>query len=292
MILSASLLAGTACFAASAGIQGTDLMRDGLFVGVGADYNSINLTQNAWGKGIGDVTTNTGANTTGIAEGDGAPFNDFTQTFSPEIQVGYFRHFPGTQNLYGFKFFWQYLGATATNPNYYIPQVGTSTNNNTGDVSALFGWVNVDSIQITTNHEFGLLAFVGQSFGSKYFYVGAGPSLINIQSKNYYAIGYAEIDGATVDMTGLVSYASPSMWILGGTAQLGMTYFISPTWFLDISYNYTVSGSRTVHHQQTYSNTSTIGSTTYTSTGTLYTKNILRLHDQSVRLSINKVFDI
>jgi hypothetical protein len=82
------------------------------------------------------------------------------------------------------------------------------------------------------------------------------------------------------------------MWVLGGAAQLGMTYFISPTWFLDFSYTYAYAGSRTSSHQQAFTNSSSISTTNYTTTGTLFTKNTLRVNNQSARITINKVFDI
>ena len=39
MILSATLLGGTACFAGTMGATESDLMRDGLFIGLGTNYN-------------------------------------------------------------------------------------------------------------------------------------------------------------------------------------------------------------------------------------------------------------
>lgn len=290
MVLSANLLAGTACFAGSMGDTEVDLMRDGLFLGLGASYNSINITQNSWGEGISNIQTNTGDNSNGIAQGTGAPFHNTSNSFAPEIQAGYFKHITGTQNLYGFKFSYQYLGSTATNSNLYIPQLGQMTSN-TGATSALFGYVNADSVQVTTNHDLTLLAFIGRSFGNKYVYLGAGPSLFNLQSKNYYSIGYAEYEGVTVDVTGLVSYPSPSIWALGGAAQLGMTYFISPTWFIDASYTYAMTGNNKTNHEQTFSNSSSIGTTSYTTSGTLYTKDTLRVNTQALTIAINKVFD-
>lgn len=290
MILSASLLVGTACFAKGACTIESCMLHDGLFLGLGADYNSINLTQNSWGKGISNIQTSTGTNTLGIAQGTGAPFHNTTNTFAPEIQAGYFKHFPCTPYLYGFKFSYQYLGSSATNSNLYIPQLGTSTNSS-GVTSSLFGYVNADSVQVSTNHELALLGFIGESFGNKYFYFGAGPALFNLQSKNYYSIGYALFDGATINVTGLVSYSTPSMWLWGGAAQLGMVYYISPTWFIDVSYTYAVTGSRTSSHQQTFSNSSSIGSVNYNTSGTLFTKDTLRINNQSARLTINKILD-
>lgn len=291
IFLSANLLMGTTCFAGEMGTSQPDLMHDGLFLGLGGTYNSLNITQNSWGEGISNIITSTGANSNGIAQGTGAPFHNTDNAFAPEIQLGYFKHFANSPNLFGLKFSYQYLGATATNSNLYIPQLGETTSV-TGTTSPLFGYVNADSVQVSTNHELALLAFIGRSFGNKYVYIGAGPSLFNLKSQNYYSIGYAEFDGVTIDVTGLVSYATPSIWSWGGAAQLGMAYYINPTWFVDLSYTYAVTGSYTVNHQQTFSNSSTIGNVSYTTSGTLFTKDTLKLNNQSLTLSINKVFDL
>ena len=297
MILSVNLLSGTACFAGSMGANQSNLMHDGLFLGLGANYNSINITQKSWGEEVFNLQYQTflpvaTTHSTGVAQGSGTPFYNTSNTFSPEIQAGYFKHFSGTQNLYGFKFSYQYLGTTAKNPNLYIPQLGVLTNVDTGAASSLFGYVNVDSVQVTTNHELTLLAFIGRSFGNKYFYLGAGPSLFNLQSNNYYSIGYTAYQASTIDVTGLVSYSSPSIWAWGGAAQLGMTYFISPTWFIDASYTYAITGNNTTLHEQAFSNSQISDFVSYFTSGTLFTKDTLSVSAQALTVAINKVFDI
>lgn len=47
MVLNVTMFMGTASFAGGMGVAETNLMRDGLFIGLGANYNSINLTQNS-----------------------------------------------------------------------------------------------------------------------------------------------------------------------------------------------------------------------------------------------------
>ena len=217
-------------------------------------------------------------------------FHNTSNTLAPELQAGYFKHIKNTQNLYGIKFSYQYLGSTATNSNLYIPQLGEMVSS-TGTTSSLFGYVNGDSIQVTTSHEFNLLAVIGRSLGNKYFYLGAGPALFNMRSKNYDSIGYAEYEGVTVDVTGLVNYSSPPVWAWGGAAQLGMTYFINPTWFIDASYTYAATGNNMKPHEQAFANSSSIGNVNYTASGTLFTKDTLRVNNQTLALSINKVFD-
>lgn len=289
-MLSACLLAGTTCFASETRNTQSNLMHEGFFAGLGGNYNSLNITQNSWGKGISNIQTNTGVNSNGVAEGSGAPFRNINNTLAPDIQIGYFKHYGCAQDLYGFKFSYQYLNSTSTNSNLYIPQLGQMTSS-TGETGALFGYVNADSVQVMTSHQLMLLAFVGRSFGSAYVYLGAGPTLFNLKSKNYYSIGYAEDEGVTINVTGLVSYSSPSMWLWGAAAQLGMTYFFDPSWFVDASYTYALTGSRTTNHEQAFTNSSSVGTTDYTTSGTLFTKDTLSVRNQSLTLTINKVFD-
>lgn len=290
LLLGAILLIGTTCFANDMPVSESSLMQNGFFIGVGTNYNSINLEQNSWGRGISNIQTSTGIVSNGVAQGNGVPFHNLTNTFAPDAQAGYFTHIGCSDYLFGVKFTYQYLGATATNTNLYIPQLGETTSS-TGTTSPLFGYVNGTSIQVSINHELNLLAFVGRSYGNFYYYIGAGPSVFNLKSRNYYSIGYADIDGVTINVTGLVSYSSPSIWAWGGSAQFGAAYFFSPTWFIDASYTYAVTGNNTTHHQQGFLNSSAVGSTHYTTSGMLFTRNTMSVNSQSVTVTINKLFD-
>jgi opacity protein-like surface antigen len=292
MALGASLLATTTAFADGAYFNKPEpTMNDGFFVGLGANLNSLNITQNSFGLGISNIATSTGANSNGVASGNGAPFNNISNSIAPGLQFGYLKHIGGTPNLFGFKFSYEYIGSTMPNNDLFIPQIGQTTSAVTGVTSPLFGYVTAASIQPTINHELNLLALFGHSFGNASIYVGAGPALVNMKSGNYNSIGYAIVDGATVNVTGLVNYHTPSVWTWGGTAQLGANYFFSPTWFMDLSYSYTVTGTRTFNYQQNFVNNSTIAGLAYTTSGTLYTKNKISIQNQAVMLSFNKLFD-
>ncbi len=292
MVLGTYLLAGTFFFAGHVNATGLDVTCDGFYLGLGPSYNTVNLTQNSWGKGVSNIQTSTGANSNGVAQGNGAPFHHIDDVLAPSLQVGYFKHIADTPNLLGVKFFYQYLDTTATNSNLFIPQLGQTTSAITGVTSPLYGYVNGNSVQATTNQEVALLVYAGRSFGNASIYVGAGPSLVNLKSKNFYSIGYANFEGTTLNVTGLVSYSSPSFWAWGGTMQMGATYFYTPSWFVDMSYTYTLTSSRTVNHQQTFANTSNFAGTTYTTSGTLYTKDTLSVKNQTLMLTINKVFNL
>jgi hypothetical protein len=291
-VLGIYFLAGSVSFAAHVSPAMSDSAHDGLFVGLGANYNSVNVTQDSWGLGVSNIQTSTGANSNGVAQGNGVPFHNVSNGLGPNFQAGYFKHISGTPNFAGVKFSYQFLNAVGNNANLFIPQIGQTTSAITGVTSPLYGYVNGTSIQPIVNHEVSFLLFGGRTFGNMSFYLGVGPSLINMQSKNYYSIGYAIAEGATVNVTGLVSYNSPTFWNLGGTAQMGATYYISPTWFIDMSYAYTVTGNYTTNHQQAFANKSSLGTTVYNTSGTLYTKDTLKVTNQSLMLTLNKVLDV
>lgn len=288
IVLSISFLA---CLAANANAS-SDPSRAGFFVGAGTGYNSVNINQASWGKGVSTIVTSTGTTSNGVGQGNGAPFNNINNGLAPAVQAGYFQHIGESPNLVGIKFIYESLNSNATNANLYIPQLGQTTNADTGVTSPLVGYVNADSVQPSVNQQLMLLLFAGRSFGNAFLYAGAGPAVVNMQSKNYYSIGYANFEGATINVTGLVSYSSQAFWAWGGAAQLGASYFFSPSWFVDMSYTYTLIASTSVRHQQTFTNTSELAGVTYTTSGTLYTKDTLGVTNQTLMLTVNKVFDL
>lgn len=285
-ILSLSIF-GTSAFA---GTMGAAPNPQGFFIGAGGNYNSLRIDQASWGLGISSLYVDGVYNSTGIAQGNAAPFNNTSQNLSPEIQAGYLRNYNDSV-YHGIKFTYQYLGAVVTNRDVYLPQTGVQTSS-TGTTSPMFGYAIADSVEVTVNHEMNLFALVGKQFGNKSLYIGAGPSLISLQSQNYNSIGYAIVDGETLNVTGLVNYGSPTMWAWGGGAQIGMSYFITPSWFIDASYTFSALERRVSRHKQSFSNTSTEDGETLLTTGILATKNTFKpTLLQSVNISINRMFD-
>lgn len=279
-------LFGTSAYA---GTMGSSLNLQGFFVGVGGNYNSLRIEQNSWGLGISSLYVDGVFNSTGIAQGNAAPFKNWSQNLSPEVQAGYLRNY-NERFYYGIKFTYQYLGSVITNRDLYLPQTGILTSS-TGTQSPMFGYAIADSVETTINHNMNLFALIGTQVGSKSFYLGAGPSLISIQSQNYNSIGYAIVNGETLNVTGLVNYGSPTMWAWGGGAQIGMSYFISPSWFIDASYTFSALESRVSRHEQSFSNTSTMDGDNLLTTGILTTKDTFKTTlVQSINISINKLF--
>lgn len=275
---------------AFAGTMGTTYNSQGFFVGVGGNYNSLRIQQNSWGLGISSLYIDGVYNSTGIAQGNAAPFKNWSQNLAPEVQAGYLRNYNETV-YYGIKFTYQYLGAVATNRDLYLPQIGVLTSS-TGTQSPMFGYAIADSVEATLNHDMNLFLLVGKEYGNKSIYLGAGPSLISLQSQNYNSIGYAIVNGETLNVTGLVNYGSPTMWAWGGGAQIGMNYYITPSWFIDASYTFTAFEGRVSRHEQSFANISTMSGDTLLTTGILATKDSFKTTLlQSINISINRMFD-
>lgn len=285
-ILSLSIF-GTSTFAGTMGIAPNP---QGFFIGVGGNYNSLRIHQDAWGLGISSLYIDGVYNSTGIAQGNAAPFKNWSQYLSPEVQAGYLRNH-NDNVFYGIKFTYQYLGAVATNRDVYLPQTGVLTSSS-GTKSPMFGYAIADSVETTINHDMNLFALIGKQIGNKSIYLGAGPSLISLQSQNYNSIGYAIVNGETLNVTGLVNYGSPTMWAWGGAAQIGMSYFITPSWFIDASYTFSALEGRVSRHKQSFTNTSTMNGDNLLTAGILATKNTFKTTLlQSLNVSINKMFD-
>ncbi|KTD60361.1 hypothetical protein Lsai_0111 [Legionella sainthelensi] len=285
-ILSLSIF-GSSAFA---GTMGSAPNPHGFFIGVGGNYNSLRIQQDSWGLGISSLYIDGVYNSTGIAQGNAAPFKNTSQNLSPEVQAGYLRNY-NESVYYGIKFTYQYLGAVATNRDLYLPQIGVLTSSS-GTKSPMFGYAIADSVETTINHDMNLFALIGKQFGNKSIYLGAGPSLISLQSQNYNSIGYAIVNGETLNVTGLVNYGSPTMWAWGGAAQIGMYYFITPSWFIDASYTFSALEGRISRHEQSFANTSTMNGDNLLTTGILATKDTFKTTLlQSVNVSINRMFD-
>ncbi|WP_133137543.1 outer membrane protein [Legionella rowbothamii] len=288
VILSCSIL-GTSAFA---GAMGPVSNPQGFFIGAGGSINAVRIHQDSWGLGLSNLYTNGVLTSQGVAQGNAAPFQKTSFNFAPAVQAGYLKNF-NTNNYYGIKFSYQYLGSVATNRDLYLPQTGELRSFNPPSTSSMFGYAIADSVETTINHNMSLLALIGKQLGNKYIYLGAGPSLTSIQSQNYNSIGYAIVDGATLNVTGLVNYGSPTIWAWGGAAQIGMSYFINSSWFVDASYTYSVAGNYTSSHKQSFAHTASAGSTTIETSGILATKDTFKATMvQSVTVSLNKIFDL
>lgn len=271
-------------------LPASTISQAGLFIGLGGNYNSVKFDQTYPNiSARSQVYSGTTVLAAGGAGGPGVPLHHTDTTFSPEAQVGYFRYFTGNSDLlWGVKFQYQYLGITLTGNDSVAFQSGTLLSDTPAGGSLSFtGHASIQSIQNTATHELALLPFIGHSFiSNSYTYFGIGPSLFQTQTHVYDVMGHADLNGVPADATGAPVNFSSATWLVGGAAQMGVTYFPNSTWSLDVNYTYSMSGRGTTKYTSPYSNTS--GS--YTSAGTLFGTLTQRVTAQALTCSINKVF--
>ena len=261
-----------------------DISNTGLFVKFGENYNPIKFDQYLKANGPSNIYSRSSLTAFGASGGPANPYHATQSTFSPETQMGYFKHFTRSDKLWGVKFLSNYLGIISTDRDVDSFQ-GRFLANNTTTLPESF---KSNVTQTSINHELALLAYVGHSFTNSHVYLGAGPSLFGAQSHFYDVTGYTDNKGNHVDYSSLPNNISNSKWMLGGAAQMGMTYYINPTWVLDLSYTYAITGLYSAMNNAS-SFTNMMG---YSSANTWYTNNSQRVSAQAVTVSVNKVFSL
>lgn len=181
---------------------------------------------------------------------------------------------------------------TASNNDVVVPQAGSFTETGDPASSSFTGHVTIGSAQTQLTHELTLMPFLGRSFQNSYIYIGAGPSLFNVESSIYNGTGYADVNGDIGnDITGNPASFTNSNWVWGAAAQIGMTYFFDASFFLDVNYNYALTQHYTVSDSSAFSSSFTSNGGSYRSSGTFYVDNRQYQTVQGVMLSINKVFN-
>lgn len=258
---------------------------DGFFFGLGGSYNSVNFgNRDMYVQGVSNVYQGPTLVANGFASGTNNVNMPMQSTLAPDIQIGYFQHFGDSRWLWGTKFNYSYLGSTAAASSFLVPQAGSFTMGAT--VTPFTGNVPIGSFQTNVSHQMMWLAFLGHSFDAFSVYLGAGPSLSQIQTRYTNIAGFALLSGVPSLIAPRDDY-STSGWVAGGAVSLGATYFFNPNWFLDFSYTYDATLSQTGSFSGPFTNTSQ----GYTTIGTLSGNSSGRLTTQSLNVSINVLID-
>ncbi len=251
----------------------------GLYVGVGIGANSTQFNgQTLSGTGL---TTDTiaGRTASGIGSGETGVVFGPAKSISPSVQIGYFQKFQDSSYLWGTKFSYSYIGGSpATTYNVQLPQYGTFPNGKplTG------GDAVTSSYQKSITNQISLIPYFGKSLEKGMIYFGVGPTYSQVRSTTNGLVGYAQIDGRTVDVSGAPQSFIASQWVYGGAAMLGGSYFIDKDWFLDLSYTYAMTQNKTSNRISPFSNPPTTGFLIGSSTGTAAV--------QTIGLTLNKLF--
>ena len=101
-------------------------------------------------------------------------------------------------------------------------------------------------------------------------------------------VGFANIDGRPIDVSGAPVDFTGSGWVWGGGALTGVTYFLTSSCFLDFSYAYAVTERHTYHYSSLFTNPHGADGTTIT--GTLDGISAGKVITQGLTLTVNLAF--
>ena len=268
---------------------GSDVPNRAFFAGLGASYNAANFgTQNIYAIGTSNNYENGSLVSSGSAAGPGTVSMPSQSTGSASVQLGYFQHFAGSQWLWGAKFSYSDLRASATAEDVNVPQAGAFTYTASHEVVPFTGNAVINSYQTSVNSRLSLMPFIGRSFGRGFVYAGAGATLSETDTRLNGLVGYTVINGVNTNVSGAPQNFSSSGWVLGGAAMVGATYFLGSSWFLDLDYSFSKTAAQMGNYASSFVNpTSTPGVTTI---GTLVGNSSENVATQSVTLTINRAF--
>ncbi|MDR3504150.1 MAG: hypothetical protein P4L79_16400 [Legionella sp.] len=243
----------------------------GIFVGLGGSYNFVHLNSNL----LGTLNVTGGFPPLGVFDGSRKSFHNRAQDFSLEAQAGYFKHFSGSEWLWGLEFLYQYTNLKIRAPGFVRAIDLADPAASTTDT------ISFGAIDAKVNDTLMLPAFIGRSYKNSFIYVGIGPSLFNTQQK------IVEInDTESAYYIGTMDGISKSKWIWGGAVQAGMAYYVNAAWFFKLNYTCAFTGNYALNKTVSFSPEMNQGF----NSGTLSFHSRQSLVSQAVALSINKVF--
>jgi opacity protein-like surface antigen len=267
------------------------LPTSGFFLGLGGSYNSNNFgTQDVFAVGTSSVVDQSGnLKSTGSAAGPGSIYmGSASSAFAPSVQAGYFQRFFGSSWLWGARFTYRNLDASATVDNVLLPQAGSTTQYPNGPTTPFTGTAVARSYRTTIDHQLAFVPFIGQSFERSFIYIGAGPTLSHLRTNVNGLVGFANIFGFPSDVSGSPTDFVGSGWVFGGTAMVGATYFFSSSWFLDVNYSCAMTGNKTFNYSSPFTNPNGLAGTTIT--GTLVGNSTGNVITQGVMATLNMIF--
>lgn len=269
-------------FCLSVSAQSQTIPKSAFYGGFGGSFNFVNFSATeANTLGLSNVFI-AGTNvTSGSAKGPFEVAASSENRFGPFVQLGYYQKFNKSAWLFGGKFTYSYIGATSTSPEQDIPQYGSNTAGKTFDGVAV-----VQSYETSIYSQFTLTPYFGYSSKRTFFYLGAGPSYSYTKENINGVVGWAFVNGDTVNISGNPTDFSSSDWVWGFTAVAGSAYFFNQFLFLDLCYNFNSSGSETNDYTAPFANSSGIFSTT----GELVGRTTRSLISNSVTLTLNAAF--
>ena len=108
-----------------------------------------------------------------------------------------------------------------------------------------------------------------------------------VQTKIKSLVGFADIRGVPTDVSGAPVDFSDASWVWGGTATIGVTWFLTSSWFLDANYVYSRTSDYTSHYSKPFVNPKGANGLT---AGTLVGTSSGNVTIHGITLTINRAF--
>ncbi len=282
-------LAGALPARAQTANDGTLVSNRAFFAGLGASYNAVTFgTQDIYAIGTSDNYQDATLVSYGTAAGPGTVSLSTASTASPVIELGYFQHFSGSRWLWGAKFTYSDLRASATSTDDSIPQAGSFTYTQSHAVVPFTGDAVVDSYETEVNSRFAFMPFIGRSFSRGFVYLGAGGTMSEVQTNLDGLVGYAVINGVNTNVSGAPQNFASSGFVLGAGLVVGGAYFLGHGWFLDLDYSFARTAAQIGRYESGFVNSGTTPGVT--TVGTLVGQSSENVVTNSVTLTIDKAF--
>lgn len=216
MVTAGAMVVGlSAAHARPSGAPEGGVPDSGFYAGLGVNANLVVPTRQAmYSQGVSQVFQGGAPAAQGAAGGPSNPDMPVGGSISPSAQLGYFQRLPESRWLLGSEFSYNDMNATSTGKFTLAPQRESFTQSN-GVTTPFTGNVAMRSYQVTADHQFALLPYVGYTFDKSYVYLGAGPSLARVEAKMNNTVGFASINGVTNSITGSPTNYSNAQWLLG-----------------------------------------------------------------------------
>jgi hypothetical protein len=263
--------------------------RSAFFGGIGFGINGVNFGhQSLYAIGTSRTYTDGGLTSAGTAWGPGSTNPMTPTTASPELRLGYYHHFGSSPWLWGFEVSYADLLAEATSYHVGIPQTGVIAYASTQSYVPFTGIAIMQSYRVKADSRFGAGPFIGYSVGPGFVYLGVNGSMTHAETDLNDLVGYAGVNGQTVNVSGAPQSISSSGWVLGAGATVGSDYFVTKDWFLDIAYHFEETAAQVGRYVSSFTNSAT--NSGVTTTGNLYGQSSERIITNSVTLTINRAF--
>jgi hypothetical protein len=266
--------------------------RSGFFGGIGLGIQGVNFGhQSLYAIGTSRNYADGALLSAGSAWGPASVDPATPVTAAPDIRLGYFRHFGTSPWLWGFRVSYADLLAEETVENVGIPQGGVIAYADTPSYQPFTGTAVVQTYRVTADSRFAAQPFIGHDLGALgpgFVYLGLGGTMTHATTEMNGLVGYATINGQNVNVSGAPQDFQSSGWVLGGSATLGGTYFVTHDWFLDIAYSFTETAAQVGRYFSSFTNTTT--NPGVTTTGDLYGQSSERIVTHGITITINRRF--